>query len=89
MRLICRKCGAELDVPEDGLDFECPQCHRILDVQYELVLSEEIEDGENPNEEVVNEEIEAPKKKKRSKKVANQKIIRTMPAHLFIILDAR
>lgn len=73
MRLVCRKCGAELDVPEDGLDFECPKCHRILDVQYELVLSEEIEDGENPNEEVENEEIETPKKKKRSKKSSKPK----------------
>ena len=43
MRLICRKCGKKLDVPEDIMEFECPKCHRILDVQYELLLNEEVE----------------------------------------------
>lgn len=43
MRLICRKCGKKLDVPEDIMEFECPKCHRILDVQYELLLNEEVD----------------------------------------------
>ena len=63
MRLICRKCGTKLDVPEDIMEFECPKCHRILDVQYELLLNEEV-DGVVDDAQDVQEDSQEKKKKK-------------------------